>query len=564
MTRLHLIPLAAVALSSALQAQTFTILLKDGDIPPGGAAVTAIEGVAVNSAGAWIVEIATANGRQLVKNGATFAKEGDPLTAPSGGLIGFFDDLTLNNLGTSGLYLPIDGTTMSTNSGIFVDTTLVILESSLSTAPQFSPGTPYIGWFGARWNDSRQLFLVASVDDSAITSTVDRALVRVQLDASNAIVSETVVSKEGDTIGGALVVDFGTDPYEFAFNNQGSAIWFAATNAATTIDGMVVVDNVVIAREGDPSPVSGRNYATLSSRPVDISDGGHTVFRADLDGVSTTDDEIIVRDGALFVQEGGGLLAITPFQFTAFGVNLEVDPAGRVFWFGDWNDPDTTRDRGIFVNDTLLVQIGVTQIGGLTVTSIPNLMDAFTISSDGRWFLFECVLTGNVDAAVLVDLGPSSTSFCFGDGTGTACPCANSGASGRGCANSTFASGTVLTSSGVAGASAGTDSLVLTATDVPGPGLFFQGDGQFAGGFGIAFGDGLLCAGGAIIRLGVVFPTGNSSSYPGGLTPNPIHIGGATASGDVRNYQCWYRDAFVFCTSNTFNLTQALSVTWGP
>jgi len=157
-----------------------------------------------------------------------------------------------------------------------------------------------------------------------------------------------------------------------------------------------------------------------------------------------------------------------------------------------------------------------------------------------------------------------STPFCFGDGTGTACPCANSGAAGHGCANSTFPLGAQLVTSGVAGASNATDTLVITATNIPGPGLFFQGTGNFAGGAGLVFGDGLLCSGGTITRLGVVFPTVNSASVPGGSNPNPIHVTAGTASGDVRNYQCWYRDAAAFCSVSTFNLTQSVSLTWGP
>jgi hypothetical protein len=155
------------------------------------------------------------------------------------------------------------------------------------------------------------------------------------------------------------------------------------------------------------------------------------------------------------------------------------------------------------------------------------------------------------------------TSFCFGDGSGTACPCANSGASGDGCANSTFASGARLTAAGNPGLA--NDTLVLTASNIPGPGLFIQGTDAFAGGAGFRFGDGLLCSGGVITRLGVVFPNGSYASYPGGLTPNPVHVAGAPISaGDVRNYQCWYRDAVTYCSASTFNLTQAMSVTWGP
>lgn len=158
--------------------------------------------------------------------------------------------------------------------------------------------------------------------------------------------------------------------------------------------------------------------------------------------------------------------------------------------------------------------------------------------------------------------GAPPTSFCLGDGTGAACPCANVGAAGNGCANSSFAAGANLAASGVAGASAGTDTLVLTASNIPGPGLFFQSTGTAPS--ALPFGDGLLCAAVGIVRLGVVFPTANVASYPGGLTPNPIHIGGGTAAGDVRHYQCWYRDAVTVCAGATHNLTQGLTLTWGP
>ncbi|MBL8858971.1 MAG: hypothetical protein JNL28_10730 [Planctomycetes bacterium] len=171
--------------------------------------------------------------------------------------------------------------------------------------------------------------------------------------------------------------------------------------------------------------------------------------------------------------------------------------------------------------------------------------------------------SGAVNAFQLVFTGASSAPFCLGDGTGAACPCGNFGSAGNGCANSSFASGTRLTATGNPGASAGTDTLVLTATNIPGPGLFFQGTGLSAS--PIAFGDGQLCAAVGIVRLGVVFPTGSTASYPGGLTPNPIHIAGAPiANGDVRHYQVWYRDAVSFCTPATYNLSQGLSVTWGP
>ena len=159
------------------------------------------------------------------------------------------------------------------------------------------------------------------------------------------------------------------------------------------------------------------------------------------------------------------------------------------------------------------------------------------------------------------------TYYCFGDGTGTACPCANSGAAGNGCANGINVAGGNLTATG--NASMAGDTWVLSATGIPnGPGLYFQGTTQLNGGNGNLFGDGLRCVGGSIIRLGIVTGVANASTYPSPNPPAvnaiPISLKGLNAAGNVRNYQLWYRDSSAFCTASVFNLTNALNTTWAP
>jgi hypothetical protein len=156
---------------------------------------------------------------------------------------------------------------------------------------------------------------------------------------------------------------------------------------------------------------------------------------------------------------------------------------------------------------------------------------------------------------------PNGTPFCAGDGSGAACPCTNNSplGAGEGCLNSLALGGKL---SGFGASTVGSDSLGLKATQVPnGPALYFQGDGQFAAGAGVAFGDGLLCAGGTIIRLGVKFAAGNTSTWPGAGDP-PISVQGGIVPGDVRHYQAWYRDAAAFCTPAFFNLTNAVTISW--
>jgi hypothetical protein len=97
--------------------------------------------------------------------------------------------------------------------------------------------------------------------------------------------------------------------------------------------------------------------------------------------------------------------------------------------------------------------------------------------------------------------------------------------------------------------------------------LYFQGTTQQNGGVGVAFGDGLRCVGGALIRLHNP-PRLNvlgASHFPDAFHSDlPISVKGLVTSPGTRMYQCFYRDATIgFCTTNTFNTTNAVEVVWG-
>jgi hypothetical protein len=170
----------------------------------------------------------------------------------------------------------------------------------------------------------------------------------------------------------------------------------------------------------------------------------------------------------------------------------------------------------------------------------------------------------SVNGFQLVEMvGTPATGFCFGDGTATACPCGNIGAAGNGCPNSLNPSGANLAGNGLASVSA--DTFVLEGTGMPSSSaLYFQGLTQQAGGSGAVLGDGLRCAGGAIIRLGTKTNAGGLSQYPvaGDLA---ISVRGMVpGAGGARTYQIWYRNAASFCNPETFNLSNGLQVTWIP
>jgi hypothetical protein len=413
-----LVCLAATTASAG--AGSITTLVKEGDAIPGVGNVTLIDNVAVNDSGEWIVEVDTdfANTEMdqvLVKNSAVFIREDQALPDPPGSRVGSFDSVNLNNNGHSGWNFFLAGTNGTfDDSGIFYDTTLVIQESDTSTALDFSAGTPYIGFFDAKANNANQIMIVASVDDPAIPTTVDRALVIALHDGAGGLLGESVLMKEGDVPPGEAdsVADFGTGPHESAFNDNGNILFFADLTGNTATDGTIYCDALLIAQEGSPSPVTGRNYELLSGRGLDLNNGLGHVFKANLDG-ATTDDELIVRNDEVFVREGEGLPAIAPFTFTAFGLTsgpVQIsDPDQRVLWFGDWNDPDTNVDTGLFLDSMLIVQEGVTTIDGVVVDEIANGTDAFVMSDNGLWAVFEATLVGGISGAFRIALPGNPT-----------------------------------------------------------------------------------------------------------------------------------------------------------
>jgi len=154
--------------------------------------------------------------------------------------------------------------------------------------------------------------------------------------------------------------------------------------------------------------------------------------------------------------------------------------------------------------------------------------------------------------------GSGDTAYCFGDGTGSACPCGNAGAAGNGCASSVNPSGGHM---GVTGfASIAGDTLALHGSGLPvSSALYFQGTTRTSA----PFGDGLRCSGGSVIRLGTKSNASGASSYPEAADPSISARGAVTVPG-TRTYQVWYRNAAAYCTASTFNLTNASEVTLIP
>jgi hypothetical protein len=386
------------------------LLVLEGDSVTGVGNVTSIQNLAVNNNGDYLVEADTDNPNTdedyvLLKNGTLLLREGQALPLPVGATIDSFDTVNLNNNDNSGWNFFLDNTSGSfDDSGIYLNTDLVIQESYVSTSPVFSPGTIYIGFFECKINDLDEILIMASVDDPGIPSSVDRALVVV--DPGTTV--ETVLFKEGDPAPGTIetFTDFDTSPHNFDFNNNGDVMFLADLTGSSSTNSAIYLNKTILAREGDPSPISGRNWFSITSPELSLNNNGGYVFSGRMDGDTTT-DSIIIKNGQKLVQEGDTLPDIAPWKLTSFGTGpILISDFGDVLWFGDWDDPNTDVDTGLFLNHKLIMQEGVSKVNGTVVDAIAGIQDGEAMSDDGRYMLVEVALVGSKDAAVLFDRGP--------------------------------------------------------------------------------------------------------------------------------------------------------------
>jgi len=174
---------------------------------------------------------------------------------------------------------------------------------------------------------------------------------------------------------------------------------------------------------------------------------------------------------------------------------------------------------------------------------------------------------------VIANLGieTPAAAFCAGDGTDPAvsipCPCNNQDTHGRGCDNSQPGSNGALF---FALGATSPDSVVLYATYEPASSTALVMQSTQSVPSGIAFGDGIRCLGGRILRLGVQSPASGVVAFPGpgdpSITARSAALGDPIAPGSQRFYQTWYSDPdLAFCPNppgDRFNATNAVSITW--
>jgi hypothetical protein len=336
-------------------------------------------------------------------------------------------------------------------------------------------------------------------------------------------INNTVVLREGEAVGvgGLLLTDI------FQTRMAGNGNWVSRGDDPNN-DDWLVMNGTRIAQTGDSVEGGAELYADIFSACA-VNSNGDWALIAKTDNVSTAFDEVLVVNGEVIAREsdpidldGNGLFDDGVFlgdgtdTSAAFnGNDLHITDSGMVYFIAKLND-----GLGNDLNDA--------GFGG---------PDAFVRMQAPNIFVAE--------------------SLCFGDGASAGpCPCLNESTlgAGEGCNNSNGV-GAVLSFSGTN--SVANDDAVFTMTQ----GIAGQTSMLVQGGSLVMtpFKDGILCVGVPTERVEPITLDGSGS----GTSTGSIVTNGNVLPGQTRYYQQWYRNPGGISPCGTgSNFSQALKVDW--
>ncbi|MFG0316721.1 MAG: hypothetical protein ACF8XB_05570 [Planctomycetota bacterium JB042] len=408
-------PAAARAIDLALEV---TVLVTEGDSVPGVGQVTWFQDVVVHRGGETLVRVGTdhpdpAADEVVLRNGVVHLRDGTPLAAPAGATIGSFDSFGLTDSGGVAWNAALANTAgPGDDSAVFWNAALLLQEGATVAAAGVPPGTILSRFWEVATPDGDTVLVNASFDVPTLPGNLNAALLRVD----PATGAQTLVAMEGQAapgLPGAALSFFSDAPGTFDLNDAGDVLFYADTDLPAGTDGVIYRGPEILAREGTPSIVPGRNWDDLAGPSVSLNGDGDAAFTARLAGDFAT-RAVIVKGDTKWVQAGDALPATGGSPLTFFGSGpLRLADRGEaadddpdLLWYGRWSDPHHGSTAALFLNDKPLLRSSADTLLGQPISTVFGLTRSYSMSPDGRYVVARVRLADGTDVAVRIDRGP--------------------------------------------------------------------------------------------------------------------------------------------------------------
>jgi len=207
---------------------------------------------------------------------------------------------------------------------------------------------------------------------------------------------DVVLVREGTPTPWNAAENFGPLDQQLAINASGDILFTTNTDGPTGADEYAVIVPAgmlpaIAAQEGQPMPFIGATWGSTIESPV-LNDLGTAGISSDaIGGPPTTEDDVVIANGALQAQEG---VTMPSWQVgTEFWENFDVndlwiDAAGTSWMVQGDLTGDTATDDVVGVDNNIVAQEGIILAG----TSFADPVDlngivGISMARDGTWFV---------------------------------------------------------------------------------------------------------------------------------------------------------------------------------
>ncbi len=371
---------AAVLLATKVAYAQFEILIESGDEIPGLGQVTDISEFVTNRSGDWAATVLVGQSATpvLLYNGAVFAKQGDPFLGSSHPIPTQGEKfLDLDDAGNIA-WVADDLTDPQAKQTIYVNYVPYLIEGQSTGFAVYDPDDIYSQAKALRLDPygSGRLYVSTGLNGYNFSSV----LVSIERLADGTLSSELILAPDQQVLPEVFVLgditEFPKSRTQFALGANGDLMLVSGFDKSAVLfrDGQSKLWSIE-ALSGEPSALFGSKWAVDQSEVAlnSVGDRAYTIG-------TTSGQKLLMLNGGIVAFEDGSLPAIAPFQLTDLGGEsigmsgyrsqpICLSETGRLLWLGEWNDPDLSRNSGLFVDQDLILQAGVAKIAGVTIES---------------------------------------------------------------------------------------------------------------------------------------------------------------------------------------------------
>lgn len=274
-------------------------------------------------------------------------------------------------------------------TAVTIDDTVALREGDVVSAAGLEAGSKWSVPESATFDATGHLAVLGLIVEPSGPGVPIDAIVRYDVDARGNLSHPVVLLSEHDIVAGHTISSIGyiTD-LTFAHNAAGQLLTTLVFGAGG-LSGhpAIVLDGVVLAEHGTPSPIPDRNWIVSQADPVALNAQGDYAFRTRIEAGVGNGFDVIVHNGAIVAIEGTPVPGVPNSTITRLHAPRLADD-GTLLYLVEWSQGPLVTRQGFIVNDHLAVATLATQIEGETLAGLHNDALEYDLSPDGTRFSF--------------------------------------------------------------------------------------------------------------------------------------------------------------------------------